>query len=639
MQQTKARVMQMHPCRLQAERPLKVAPHERTPSTRTPTPAATTMCPDKPRADPAYRTFVPIVDLLKSGTVFNRVLGSNVTMSVEELCSIAPEIRGKFRKAVTQKRVTTTVIEVELETVEEIHLPAYIKELEAVPILSSQVPSQAPRSNIAQDYYNIYLRSLALDETPEQLMVGKETRSLWSIFMNIDTMEQVKCIVDSGSQIVAMSEEVCHELKIKYDPSIILNMQSANGCLDPLLSLARNVPCTISDLTLYLQIHVICNPAYNILLGCPFDVLTSSNVKTYPDGNTVVTITDPNSGDVLAIPTFAHASTSSYLTLIPKSLQEAPTIFAIPSRAPRLAYPSTPTKTLDTPTSSLAALPTPQTLPIVEALAGQTTQLFNVHNIPHIMPRPPQQSDRCRPAHIPHPRTIFPLETAEAAGAETLVAKIKGVQTKKKYKPVAQKVRSVVASCPDDFRIEQKIIGDPLASMLKLDPNPAPFHPQGHYTEERMLQLDHEHPGFLTEAERRIMHDLMCKQNQAFIWEDEERGSFCSEFFLPVNIPVVEYMLWIKRNIPIPPGIYDEVCSIIRSKMAAGVYELSNLSYQSRWFCTMKKNGKLQIVHSLEPLNCVTIRHSGVTPLPDHIAEQFAGKICGAMLNLFVGYD
>ncbi|KAG5633681.1 hypothetical protein H0H81_006041, partial [Sphagnurus paluster] len=255
--------------------------------------------PDRPRADPAYRTFAPIVDPLKSGAVFDRVLGSNVTVSVEELCSIAPEIRGKFREAVTQKRVATTMIEVEPETVDEIHSPAYIEELEAV-------PSQAPRSNVAEDYYDIYLRSLAPGETPERLTVAKETRSLRSIFMNIDTMEQVECIVDSGSQIVAMSEEVCHELKIKYDPSVILNMQSANGCLDPSLGLARNVPCTIGDLTLYLQIHVIRNPAYDILLGRPFDVLTSSNVKTYPDGNTVVTITDPNSGDVLAIPTFAR---------------------------------------------------------------------------------------------------------------------------------------------------------------------------------------------------------------------------------------------------------------------------------------------------------------------------------------------
>ncbi|KAG5633495.1 hypothetical protein H0H81_007298, partial [Sphagnurus paluster] len=84
-----------------------------------------------------------------------------------ELCSITPEIRGKFREAVTQKRVATTMIEVKPETVEEIHSLAYIEELEAVPILSSQVPSQAPRSNLAEDYYDIYLRSLAPGETPE----------------------------------------------------------------------------------------------------------------------------------------------------------------------------------------------------------------------------------------------------------------------------------------------------------------------------------------------------------------------------------------------------------------------------------------------------------------------------------------
>ena len=74
--------------------------------------------------------------------------------------------------------------------------------------------------------------------------------------------------------------------------------------------------------------------------------------------------------------------------------------------------------------------------------------------------------------------------------------------------------------------------------------------------------------------------------------------------------------------------------------MAAGVYEPSNSSYRSRWFCVLKKGGKsLRIVHSLEPLNAVTIKHSGVTPMPDHLAEQFAGRACRAMLDLYVGYD
>ena len=145
---------------------------------------------------------------------------------------------------------------------------------------------------------------------------------------------------------------------------------------------------------------------------------------------------------------------------------------------------------------------------------------------------------------------------------------------------------------------------------------------------------------FLQPAERDLMHDFVCKQNQGFAWEDSERGRFREDFFPSIEIPTVPHTPWVERNIPIPPGIYDEVCKIIRTKISAGVYEPSNSSYRSRWFCVIKKDGKsLRIVHSLEPLNKVTIRHSGVTPTPEHLAEQFAGRSCGAMLDLYVGYD
>ena len=33
------------------------------------------------------------------------------------------------------------------------------------------------------------------------------------------------------------------------------------------------------------------------------------------------------------------------------------------------------------------------------------------------------------------------------------------------------------------------------------------------------------------------------------------------------------------------------------------------------------------------------IRHSGVVPIPDHLAEQFVGRAYGAMLDLYVRYD
>ena len=44
-------------------------------------------------------------------------------------------------------------------------------------------------------------------------------------------------------------------------------------------------------------------------------------------------------------------------------------------------------------------------------------------------------------------------------------------------------------------------------------------------------------------------------------------------------------------------------------------------------------------MQSLEPLNAVTIAHSGVPPFTEQLVEQFAGRSCGAMLDLYVGYD
>ena len=102
--------------------------------------------------------------------------------------------------------------------------------------------------------------------------------------------------MDTGSQIVAMSESLCHDLGLTYAPTIRLNMQSANGNVDQSLGLAHNVPAKIGEITLYLQIHVIKSPAYNILLGHPFDVLMKKTIKNFANENQTITISDSNMG-------------------------------------------------------------------------------------------------------------------------------------------------------------------------------------------------------------------------------------------------------------------------------------------------------------------------------------------------------
>jgi hypothetical protein len=80
------------------------------------------------------------------------------------------------------------------------------------------------------------------------------------------------------------------------------------------------------------------------------------------------------------------------------------------------------------------------------------------------------------------------------------------LSAKKKYKPIAKKVRPVIGELPEKFRIERRIIGNPLDDLPTLNPNPLPFTPTDRYTLERQDQLDKNHPGnFLWPAERDLM--------------------------------------------------------------------------------------------------------------------------------------
>ena len=132
----------------------------------------------------------------------------------------------------------------------------------------------------------------------------------------------------------------------------------------------------------------------------------------------------------------------------------------------------------------------------------------------------------------------------------------------------------------------------------------------------------------------------MSIQNTAFTWCDPECGHFREDFFPPINIPTILHKPWVEWNILIPPGIYEEVCHLIKIKLNMGVYEPFNPSYCLCWFCIVKKDGKsLCILHSLEPLNHVTIKHAGVTPFTDQISKHFTGCTCSGMLDLYVGYN
>ena len=236
---------------------------------------------------------------------------------------------------------------------------------------------------------------------------------------------------------------------------------------------------------------------------------------------------------------------------------------------------------------------------------------------------------------------IIPPSELDVSKEESEAIPVKEAFLGKKYKPVALKVRPVFTELPERFRIKRKITGNPLEGMPGLSPNPVDYCPTGRYTADRKEIIDKIHEGdFLWLEERKLLHHFMMIQNEAFAWDDSERGSFRHDFFPPVEFPVIEHKVWVERSIPIPRGQLEMVCKIIKNKIDAGVYEPSNSSYRTKFFGVVKKDGKsIRLVHALEPLNAVTIAHSGVPPATEELANHFAGRACGACLDLYSGYD
>ncbi|KDQ51826.1 hypothetical protein JAAARDRAFT_139793, partial [Jaapia argillacea MUCL 33604] len=115
---------------------------------------------------------------------------------------------------------------------------------------------------------------------------------------------------------------------------------------------------------------------------------------------------------------------------------------------------------------------------------------------------------------------------------------------------------------------------------------------------------------------------------------------FNEKYFDPIVIPTIKHIPWVKKNIPILPGIYQQVKDIIQEKINSGVYEPSSSSYCSKLFCILKKDGtSLRLVHNLQPLNQITIKDASVPPLVEHMAEFFRGRGCYRLLDLFITFD
>ena len=211
----------------------------------------------KDRAGPDFHYQCPIENKANAKVVFDRILDVSIPVTARELLSLSPDVRKQVKESTTTKKVKAAAF-------------------------------------VSVDPVSKYFQSLDPCECHDGLIIAKESHVLRSVVPIVDGCLPVECILDSGCQIVGMSRAVWMALKKELNPTHTVSMQSANGTIDRLLGIVKNLSFRFGTIELQLQVHIINDPVYDILLGRPFNVITESAIKNFRNEDQTITITDPN---------------------------------------------------------------------------------------------------------------------------------------------------------------------------------------------------------------------------------------------------------------------------------------------------------------------------------------------------------
>lgn len=257
------------------------------------------------RQGPAYKNKAPVEDEIDVEDLVKKALDAEITIPLRSLAGASTVVRDEIRKQVT--RIRKSVDKTMLATMIAEDGQEYI-DVASIPVatftVSEEVTSEIPEGHLVGDDPVLqYLKEVDGGDL-NKLLVAKVSEPLRCIYAVVNHTGQEECLLDSGSQIVSMGKEVATTLGLTWDPNIRINMESASSHIEKTLGLARNVPFSVGGITIYLQVHILENPPYKVLLGRPFEILATSTVKTESDGATLVTIIDPNTKRQATIPAY-----------------------------------------------------------------------------------------------------------------------------------------------------------------------------------------------------------------------------------------------------------------------------------------------------------------------------------------------
>lgn len=274
--------------------------------------------------EPGFKNRAPLQADERAKDLIQEALRNPICITTEDLLNVSEPMRQELKKLLVKKRLEkkSVTFATETEPAKKGEVPEQ-KESRTISadklppatyeVLAEDTNGMAKGSVVVSDPVMQYLNTLAPGEEPKAVIVAAESHALRTVYPLINRVGEVESLLDPGSQIVSMSRAISVMLGVSWDPDITVQMQSANNTLARTLGLAKNVPFLFGTITVYLQIHVVENAAYKVLLGRPFDIITESIVRNARDGSQSLTLTDPNTGERCVMHTYERGKVPTIL--------------------------------------------------------------------------------------------------------------------------------------------------------------------------------------------------------------------------------------------------------------------------------------------------------------------------------------
>lgn len=211
---------------------------------------------------PQYRYVAPIEDSSTVQKVLARSLDATVTVTNRELLAISSEIRKQIKELTTTKRYAAG--EVNLVTAGEETPGEGTETMEgAQPVFFGDVPA-------------------AVDTLPLR------TLKVW-----IEDTVEAEAILDQGAVVCVIREDVWERLGVHMRSDRVMTMESADSGRSSTLGVIQDAKFAVAGIEVKLQIHVVRQAPFEVLLGRPFFSITECETKDFVSGDQHITLTDP----------------------------------------------------------------------------------------------------------------------------------------------------------------------------------------------------------------------------------------------------------------------------------------------------------------------------------------------------------